>query len=161
MEKETGQEAGTIQGANVIKMQARTMPRGRERLVWLMHPDLEEQLPYLSIQSGEAAKFLWNPEGGLGNFDTQRVLNKPVLFEDSCASPGVTGDVLLVDPMQYILLSKGTAKQDWSIHVEFLTDQNCFRMVFRCNGAPKVNKALKIKNSSKLRSPFVALSDRK
>ena len=161
VEKETGQEAGTIQGANVIKMQARTMPRGRERLVWLMHPDLEEQLPYLSIQSGEAAKFLWNPEGGLGNFDTQRVLNKPVLFEDSCASPGVTGDVLLVDPMQYILLSKGTAKQDWSIHVEFLTDQNCFRMVFRCNGAPKVNKALKIKNSSKLRSPFVALSDRK
>ena len=89
MEKETGQEAGTIQGANVIKMQARTMPRGRERLVWLLHPDLEEQLPYLSIQSGEAAKFLWNPEGGLGNFDTQRVLNKPVLFEDSCASPGV------------------------------------------------------------------------
>ena len=56
---------------------------------------------------------------------------------------------MLVDPMQYILLSKGTAKQDWSIHVEFLTDQNCFRMVFRCNGAPKVNKPLKIKNSSK------------
>ena len=89
------------------------------------------------------------------------MLNKPVLFEDSCPALGSKGDVMLVDPMQYILLSKGTAKQDWSIHVEFLTDQNCFRMVFRCNGAPKVNKALKIKNSSKLRSPFVALSDRK
>lgn len=63
--KEASQEAGTFVGANAIKMQARAMPRGRERLVWLMHPDLEEQLPYLSIQSGEAAKFLWNPEGGL------------------------------------------------------------------------------------------------
>ena len=148
-------------GANAIKMQARAMPRGRERLVWLMHPDLEEQLPYLSIQSGEAAKFLWNPEGGLGNFDTQRVLNKPVLFEDSCASPGVRGDALLVDPYMYILLTKGTVKQDWSIHVEFLTDQNCFRVVYRCNGAPKVNKPLTIKNSSKTRSPYVALADRK
>lgn len=159
--KESGQEAGTFVGANAIKMQARAMPRGRERLVWLMHPDLEEQLPYLSIQSGEAAKFLWNPEGGLGNFDTQRVLNKPVLFEDSCASPGVRGDALLVDPYMYILLTKGTVKQDWSIHVEFLTDQNCFRVVYRCNGAPKVNKPLTIKNSSKARSPFVALADRK
>ncbi len=141
MEKETGQEAGTIQGANVIKMQARTMPRGRERLVWLMHPDLEEQLPYLSIQSGDAAKFLWNPEGGLGNFDTQRVLNKPVLFEDSCSALGSKGDIVLADPLfMYILLAKGAAKQDWSIHVEFLTDQNCFRMVFRCNGTPKVNR---------------------
>ena len=70
------------------------------------------------------------------------------------------GDVMLVDPMQYILLSKGTAKQDWSIHVEFLTDQNCFRMVFRCNGAPKVTQPLKIKNSAKTRSPFVALAAR-
>lgn len=158
--KEASQGAGTFLGANAIKMQASAMPRNRERLVWLMHPDVEEQLPYLSIQSGEAAKFLWNPEGGLGNFDTQRVLKKPVLFEDSCSALGSKGDILLADPYQYILLTKGTAKQDWSIHVEFLTDRNCFRMVFRCNGAPKINKPLSIKNSAKARSPFVALAAR-
>ena len=161
VDKESSQAAGTFTGANAIKMQARAMPRHRDRLAWLMHPDVEEQLPYLAIQSGEAAKFLWNPEGGLGNFDTQRVLNKPVLFEDSCSALGSKGDILLVDPYMYILLTKGTAKQDWSIHVEFLTDQNCFRMVFRCNGAPKVSKPLTIKNSTKTRSPFVALADRK
>lgn len=158
--KETDQAAGTFLGANAIKMQARAMPRNRDRLVWLMHPDVEEQLPYLAIQSGEAAKFLWNPEGGLGNFDTQRVLNKPVLFEDSCSALGSMGDIMLVDPYQYIMLTKGTAKQDWSVHVEFLTDQNCFRMVFRCNGSPKVNKPLTIKNSTKTRSPYVTLAAR-
>lgn len=159
--KEQSQAAGTFLGANAIKMQARAMPRNRDRLVWLMHPDVEEQLPTLAIQSGEAAKFLWNPEGGLGNFDTQRVLNKPVLFEDSCSALGAAGDILLVDPFMYILLTKGTVKQDWSIHVEFLTDQNCFRVVYRCNGAPKVSEPLTIKNSTKPRSPFVALADRK
>ena len=158
--KEANQAAGTFLGANAIKKQARCMPRNRDRLVWLMHPDVEEQLPYLAIQSGEAAKFLWNPEGGLGNFDTQRVLNKPVLFDDSCSALGTKGDVMLVDPMQYILLTKGTAKQDWSIHVEFLTDQNCFRMVYRCNGAPKISKPLTIKNSTKTRSAFVTLAGR-
>ena len=161
VDKEQSQAAGTFLGANAIKMQARAMPRNRDRLVWLMHPDVEEQLPTLAIQSGEAAKFLWNPEGGLGNFDTQRVLNKPVLFEDSCSALGAAGDILLVDPFMYILLTKGTVKQDWSIHVEFLTDQNCFRVVYRCNGAPKVSEPLTIKNSTKPRSPFVALADRK
>ena len=68
---------------------------------------------------------------------------------------------MLIDPFQYILLSKGTIKQDWSMHVEFLTDQMCFRVVFRCNGTPKVNSPLTIKNSTKTRSPFVALADRK
>ena len=159
--KEQSQAAGTFLGANAIKMQARAMPRNRDRLVWLMHPDVEEQMPSLAIQSGEAAKFLWNPEGGLGNFDTQRVLNKPVLFEDSCSPLGTAGDIMLVDPYMYILLTKGTVKQDWSIHVEFLTDQNCFRVVYRCNGAPKVSKPLTIKNSTKTRSHFVALADRK
>ena len=160
VDKETGQTAGTFTGDNAIKMQARAMPRARERLVWLMHPDLEEQLPYLSIQSGDAAKFLWNPEGGLGNFDTQRVLNKPVIFEDSCAALGQKGDVMLVDPYMYLLMTKGTVKQDWSVHVEFLTDQSCFRVVFRCNGAPKYTKPLTIRNSAKTRSPYVTLAAR-
>lgn len=158
--KESGQAAGSFTGANAIRMQARAMPRNRERLCWLMHPDAEELLPYLAIQSGDASKFLWNPEGGLGAFDTQRVLNKPVLFDDNCKALGSAGDILLVDPYQYILLMKGTAKQDWSIHVEFLTDQQCFRMVFRCNGAPKVDAPLTIKNSNKTRSPFVTLAAR-
>ncbi len=52
VDKETSQGAGTFTGANAIKMQARAMPRNRDRLVWLMHPDVEEQLPYLAIQSG-------------------------------------------------------------------------------------------------------------
>lgn len=160
VDKEDAQLAGTFLGDNAIKMQARALPRNRERLVWLMHPDVEEQLPYLAIKSGDAAKFLWNPEGGLGNFDTQRVLNKPVLFEDSCSALGSKGDIMLVDPYQYILLSKGTIKQDWSVHVEFLTDQSCFRVIFRCNGMPKVSSTLKIKNSTKARSPFVTLAAR-
>jgi len=160
VDAEADQGSSLFLGANAIKMQARSMPQNRNRLVWLMHPDAEEELPYLSIQRGEAAKFLWNPEGGLGGFDTQRVLNKPVLFEDHCSALGTKGDIMLVDPFQYILLTKGTARQDWSIHVEFLTDQRCFRMVYRCNGAPKVDTPLTIKNSTKTRSPFVALADR-
>lgn len=161
VDKQTNQAAGTFTGDNAVKMMASATPRNRDKLVWVMHPDVEEQLPYLALHSGGADKFLWNPEGGLGGFDTQRVLNKPVLFEDSCPALGEKGDIMLIDPTQYILLTKGAVKQDWSIHVEFLTDQSCFRVVFRCNGAPKVHAPVKIKNSTKPRSPFVLLGARK
>lgn len=158
--KATSQPANTLLGENIIKMQARALPKSRKNLVWLMHPDLEEQLPYLTIAQGDATKFLWNPEGGLGAFDTQRVLNKPVLFDDNCSAVGSKGDIMLIDPKEYMLIKKGTVKQDWSMHVEFLTDQMCFRIVFRCNGAPKVHAPITIKNSTVTRSPFVTLAAR-
>lgn len=161
VEKVTGQATGSFVGKNAIQMQTRILPRSRKNLVWLMHPDVEEQLPELTIGEGSASRLLWTPEGGLGNFDTQRILNKPVLFEDSCSGVGTKGDIMLVDPTAYILLSKGTAKQDWSIHVEFLTDQRCFRMVYRCNGKPKSETVVKLKNSKIDRGSFVALADRK
>ncbi|HWS43302.1 MAG TPA: phage major capsid protein [Pseudoflavonifractor sp.] len=161
VDKATGQAAGTLTGENIIKMQARALPKSRQNLVWLMHPDLEEQLPYLVITQGDATKFLWNPEGGLGNFDSQRVLNKRVIFDDNCSAIGDKGDISLIDPKQYLFLKKGTVRQDWSMHVEFLTDQMCFRVIFRCNGAPKVDAPVQIKNSTVKRSPFVALAARK
>lgn len=161
VDKATGQAAGTLTGENIIKMQARALPKSRQNLVWLMHPDLEEQLPYLVITQGDATKFLWNPEGGLGNFDSQRVLNKRVIFDDNCSALGNVGDISLIDPKQYLFLKKGTVRQDWSMHVEFLTDQMCFRVIFRCNGAPKVDAPVQIKNSTVKRSPFVALAARK
>lgn len=161
VDKATGQAAGTLTGENIIKMQSRALPKTRQNLIWLMHPDLEEQLPYLAITQGDATKFLWNPEGGLGNFDSQRVLNKRVIFDDNCSAIGDKGDISLIDPKQYLFLKKGTVRQDWSMHVEFLTDQMCFRVIFRCNGAPKVDAPVQIKNSTVKRSPFVALAARK
>lgn len=158
--KETSQAAGTITGANVLAMLARTMPRYRSRYVWVMHPDLEEQLPTLAIEKGGAANFLWTPEGGLGNFDAPRVLGRRVIFDENCSPVGEQGDINLIDPRQYILMSKGAARQAWSIHVEFLTDQSCFRLVFRCNGAPKTDKPFTVKNSTKQRSAFIALAAR-
>lgn len=158
--KESSQAAGTITGNNVLAMMARAMPKNRERLVWLMHPDLEEQLPTLCITNGDTSKFLWDPEGGIRNFDTQRVLGRPVIFDQNCSAVGKVGDINLIDPYQYILMTKGSIKTAWSIHVEFLTDQSCFRVTYRLNGAPKVDSPLTIKNSTKTRSPFVALAAR-
>lgn len=156
--KETSQTAN-FTGVNAVKMQSRLLTRNRQNCVWLMNPDLEEYLPQLAIaaEDSPAAKMLWDPEGGLGNLNFQRLLGKDVLFEDSCSALGEKGSILLVDPSQYMLLHKGGAKADWSMHVAFLTDEQCFRMVLRVGGAPKMSKAITLKNSKNTRSAYITL----
>lgn len=156
VDAETGQSAGTLNAQNILKMWSRALVSSRKNMVWLMHPDLEDQLPQLMLGD----KPIWMPEGGISGAQYQTILGRPVLFNDNCQAIGTKGDVLLADLKQYMLLKKGTAKQDWSMHVEFLTDQQCFRVVLRCNGMPKVTAPVTLKNSTRTRSPYVTLAAR-
>ncbi len=153
---EASQAAETVNVRNILSMWSRALVSGRRDMVWLMHPDLEDQLPQLTLGD----KPVWMPEGGISGSPFQTILGRPVLFNDNCQAIGTKGDILLADLKQYMLLRKGTAKQDWSIHVEFLTDQHCFRMILRCNGTPKATAPVKLKNSTRTRSPFVTLAAR-
>lgn len=154
--KAADQGAGTITADNIFGMWQRTYHEYRSRLVWLAHPDTELQLQKLTF-NGET---IWMPEGGLRDAPFQKVLGRPVIYTDHMSALGAKGDIMLCDPMKYLLLKKGTVRQDWSMHVEFLTAQQCFRVIFRCNGRPKIDAPLKIKNSTLTRSPFVTLAAR-
>ena len=156
VDAEAGQAAETVNAQNILRMWSRALMSGRRNMVWLMHPDLEDQLPQLMLGD----KLIWMPEGGISGAQYQTILGRPVLFNDNCQAIGAKGDVILADLKQYMLLRKGSAKQDWSMHVEFLTDQHCFRMVLRCNGTPKVTAPVALKNSTRTRSPFVTLAAR-
>lgn len=154
--KEASQGAGTITAENIMAMWQRGLYRNRSSMVWLAHPDCEMQFQKLAINDAP----IWMPEGGLADAPYQRILGRPVIYDDNCAALGSKGDIMLVDLSRYTLVKKGTAKQDWSMHVEFLTDQMCFRMVLRVNGAPDASKVIKLKNTSLTRSPFVTLAAR-
>lgn len=157
VEKDAQQAAGTITAQNILKMWERMPNRNRRNAVWVMHPDCESLLPELKI--GDA--LVWMPEGGISGNAYQTLRGRPVVFTDQCSPLGTAGDVTLVDLSQYYLLYKGNVRQQWSVEVRFMTDESVFRVVFRCNGAPAVDTPIKIKNSTLLRSPFVALGDRK
>lgn len=152
----SGQEAGTITADNILSMWQRGLYRNRSSMIWLAHPDCEMQFQKLTMNDTP----IWMPEGGLADAPYQRILGRPVIYDDNCAALGSKGDVMLVDLSRYILVKKGSARQDWSMHVEFLTDQMCFRMVLRVNGAPDTNKTITLKNTTLARSPFVTLAAR-
>lgn len=155
--KEAGQPAATILWNNISKMYNRALDKTAS-LVWIMHPDCHEQLDFLSFPVGVGGVPVYLPATAEGTLDTLR--GKRILESDHCSALGTVGDMNLVDLSQYMLAYKGGIDAATSIHVQFLTAQNCFRFIFRANGMPKRRAALTIKNSANQRSSFVTLATR-
>ena len=145
---------------NIARMYGRILPRCKTNAVWLMHPDLAEELPFLNLPIGTGGVPVYLPPTGATAAPYATLYGKPIIETDHMAAIGEKGDIGLFDLKEYMLLRKGTVKQDMSIHVEFLTAQNCFRLQLRAGGAPKGKSAVKLKHSSVLRSPFVVLEAR-
>lgn len=159
VEKESAQDK-TLTFQNIARMYGRILPRCKTNAVWVMHPDLAEELPFLTLPIGTGGVPVYLPPTGATGTPYATLYGKPIVETDHMAAVGKKGDIGLFDLKQYMLLRKGTVKQDMSIHVEFLTAQNCFRLQLRAGGAPKGKSAVKLKNSKVLRSPFIVLGDR-
>jgi HK97 family phage major capsid protein len=155
--KEGGQTADTIVWENISKMYNRTKGPKSE-FVWLIHPDCNYQLEQMVKVVGTGGAPIYQMATLPDSVDTLR--GRRVLESDQCQALGDKGDIMLVNPKEYVLLYKGGIQADSSIHVGFLTAENCFRVIFRCNGFPKNRSALTIKNSAATRSSIISLDAR-
>jgi HK97 family phage major capsid protein len=155
--KETSQAADTVIWKNISKIYNRALGN-KSDYVWLMHPDCHEQLDFLQFPVGTGGVPVYLQAAQEGAVDLLK--GKPVIDSDHCSAIGDLGDFNFVNLKDYFLIYKGGVQADTSMHVAFLTAQNCFRFIFRANGMPKRSSALTIKNSSNERSTFVTLEAR-
>jgi len=154
--KETGQASGTIVYENATKMYNRAI--NKQKSVWIMHPDCQEQFDFMAVPVGVGGVPVYLPATSMGSLSTLK--GRPIIETDHCAALGTVGDINFVDLSDYMMIFKGGLQQDYSIHVQFLTAQNCFRFMFYANGMPKRTNSLTIKNSANPRSSCVKLATR-
>lgn len=154
--KEAGQAAATVVYENIIKMYNRAI--NKQKSVWCIHPDVQEQLDFLTVPIGVGGVPVYLSASSLGTLPALK--GRPIVESDHCAALGTVGDINFTDFNDYMMIFKGGLQQDYSIHVQFLTAQNCFRFIFYANGMPKRSSALTIKNSSNTRSSCVKLASR-
>lgn len=154
--KETGQAASTILWENIAKMYNRAL--NKTKSIWLMHPDCQEQLDFMAFPVGVGGVPVYLQASSIGSVPALK--GRPIIESDHCAALGTVGDINFVDLSEYLMIYKGGIDMATSMHVQFLTAQNCFRFIFRANGMPKKRSALTIKNSSNTRSSFVSLATR-
>ena len=133
--KDAGQTADTISSTNILGMWKACM--GRSSAYWFYNQELEDQLYLLTfpIGTGGVMANLWNPERGT-------ILGRPAIPVEQASGPGDVGDIILMDPTQYVIIDKSGIQAAESIHVAFLNDESVFRFVYRCNGAPTLKSKI-------------------
>lgn len=146
----TRTDANKVLFADIIAMWARR--KVGLQYVWLVHQDVMPQLDSLVIGTEAPPRFVdYGPDGVL------RMKSSPVLEVEYAQALGTSGDILLASLSQYQAIDKGGVQAASSIHVAFLTDEMCWRFIYRMGGAPLWHSAVTPFHGSNTVSPFVVL----
>lgn len=160
--KETAQAAATVQFENLVKMWAVMPARSKRSAVWFVNDDTLPQLQLMTLAIGTAGVPVYLPPGGASAAPYGAIFGRPVIPIEQCATVGTVGDIILADPSQYKLATKGGIQQASSIHVAFLTAEQVFRFMYRVDGQPARSTPLTpFKGAANAKfSPFVTLATR-
>lgn len=143
-----------LKAQDFLNMKAAMRKKDWANAAWFIHPDYEADLPLLADDNGNP---LFLPAGGISGAQYDTILGKPVIYDEFLPAKGSYGSILLANMNQYMIITKGNERKEWSIHVEFLTDQQCFRIVLRVGGAPVNNTTYTVRHSTQKRASFVTL----
>jgi HK97 family phage major capsid protein len=161
VDKETGQDDGTLVLQNITKMWSRMLPRSRQNAVWLINTDIETELYQLSLAVGVGGLPVFMPSGGASASPYSTLFGRPIMPCESCSTLGTKGDIILADLGGYILAEKSTGPEvASSIHVRFEYDEQAFRLIYRCDGQPMLSEPITPAQGTNSLSHFVALADR-
>lgn len=157
---EAGQAAGTLLPENIMQMRSRLYAKSRPNSVWLINQDVEPHLQSMALAVGMGGVPVYMPAGGISGLPYDTLFGRPVIPIEQASTFGTVGDIVLADFNQYIMIDKGGIQQASSIHVQFVTDETCFRFVYRVDGQPGWNAPLTPAQGANTLSPFVTLAAR-
>lgn len=157
--KDGGDSGAVVTTKDVLAMNNRLWVPSRKSAVWLCDISVEPQLQQLVLGAPSLGQILLYTPPSATNPNTL-LMGRPVIFHEHGAVLGTPGDIVLADLSQYLLTDKSGVRQDYSIHVNFLTDEGVFRFVYRVDGQGWWKKPLTPKNGGSTLSPFVSLQAR-
>jgi HK97 family phage major capsid protein len=158
--KESGQVADTLNYDNVLNIYSRFLATNLPDAVWLANTEIMPQLGKLNLAVGTGGVPVYLPANGVAGEMFGTLFGRPIIWLEQASALGDKGDLMLVDPNEYLLIRKGGMKMDSSIHVFFRTDETAFRFVMRVNGTPLWDKPVIPYKGNKTKSPFVTTADR-
>ena len=139
--KQNGQAAQTVVKENIDNMWARCWARSMKNAVWFINQDTLPQLMAMNQSVGTGGQVVYLPPGGLSATPYSTLYGREVVWTEYNATLGTTGDILLADLSQYMLVDKNGVQAATSMHVAFLTDEMVFRITYRVDGKPMWSRA--------------------
>ena len=161
--KEAAQTADTICYENIVKMEARLLPSSFAKSVWLINPQVKEQLRLMAFDKDATSKVpVYLPASGLDAAPYGTLMGRPVIpMMGGMEKLGDVGDIILADLSYIYSCTKiGGIKQSISTHVYFDQDLMAFKFTFRVAAACPFEKPVKTEKGEFEMSGFVTLAER-
>jgi len=165
--KEGSQASTTFVAENAMKMWSRMWARSRANAVWYINQDVEPQLYQMNVKIKNVAGTenvggmpVYLAAGSIAGQPYATLFGRPVIPVEYCQTLGTKGDVVLMDPSQYIVIDKGGVQAASSMHVRFLNDEQTFRFTMRNDGQPIWHAPLTPFKGSNTLSPYVCTETR-
>lgn len=143
---------------NVANMKVAVPPKLWQNGIWLANPEFEPAL--INATMGGTNIPIYLPPGGLSAAPYGQLLGRPVIFTEYNPAVGTPGDIMFAALSEYLMADKNGVRTAWSSHVQFLTEQQCFRISMRADGQPLWKDAVAPAKGSVSRTPFVTLAAR-
>lgn len=156
----TRNTASHVYAEDIIGMWARLDAACWPNAIWLINQDVMPELCKLSLETRTpiGGQLVFMPPGGLSQSPYGTLMGRPVIPIEQCATMGTSGDIILADFSDYIVIDKGGLQTASSIHVKFIYDETTLRFVMRIDGQPLWVQALTPFKGSNTVSPYVVLT---
>ncbi|HEW79403.1 MAG TPA: phage major capsid protein [Phycisphaerales bacterium] len=154
--KESSQVADTLMTENILKMWARLLPGSHNRAIWMANQTCFPQLGTLSLTiknvagtenvGGSVVPLLQVNNSGMASAPATSILGRPLHFSEHLPALGNPGDIILLDPLLYVLGDRQSIVVDVSPHIKFTSDKTTYRAKARFDGQPAMSSTFTPKN---------------
>lgn len=154
----TRQTATDFTFADAAAMVAMLLPSSWTRAFWLVHPLALAKVVALATSTTAVVQANQGRIAGGGPFGWLH--NLPVYVSDKLPALGTAGDVMLIDPLLYVIGDRLTIEVALSRDepAAFTRNQSVFRILARRAGRPWLRQAVTLADGANTVSPFVYLS---
>jgi HK97 family phage major capsid protein len=151
------QDLCSVAHADIITMWQHLLPRSRANSEWFINSEVQpclDQLYFAGTTSVLSPYVGYRPDG------VMTLYGRPVNMTEFSKGLGVKGDLLLADMSEFLFWEKGDVQAATSIHIAFLTDEQAFRFIYRCDGKTTYSSAITPYQTSQslTQSSFVTLA---
>lgn len=150
-----------VDWVDLAGMYARMLPQSLGRAVWIVSPDIVDQLITMPFTSSGTVPILLGG-GGFPSGNTAMplsILGRPVIVSEKARAAGTEGDINFVDFGFYLIGDRQAMSARQSEDFRFSSDVTAFRVIERLDGRPWLDDAITPQNgSANTLSPFVNLA---
>jgi hypothetical protein len=142
--------ANAINAADLMSMADRMLPSGWGTALWAVNPKSLTQI-------GTIAQFLVNVSRDDTPGAVGFLLGRPLYVSEKLPTLGTAGDIILFDPMLYVIGNRQDVLIEASPHPKFTTQQTVFRIWARCDGKSLLDAPATMADGSNTVSSVVLL----